>query len=49
MDLQEYRKKLGTLSLEEQKLRDLYLRDLATGTIQGPPTQYPSLKKRQLK
>lgn len=49
MDLQEYRKKLGTLSLEEQKLRDLYLRDLATGTIQGPPTQYPSLNKRQLK
>ena len=49
MDLQEYRKKLGTLSLEEQKLRDLYLRDLATGKIQGPPTPYPSLNKRQLK
>ena len=48
MDLKEYRMQLGKLSLNEQKLRDLYLRDMALGKIQGPPTCYPSLNKRNL-
>ena len=48
MDLKEYKKKLRNLSEEEQKLRDLYLRDMAVGKIQGPPTKYPSLNKRNL-
>lgn len=48
MELKEYKTKLGKLSLNEQKLRDLYLRNLATGKIQGPPTQYPSINKRNL-
>ena len=48
MNLKEYKTKLGKLSINEQKLRDLYLRDLALGKIQGPPTKYPSLNKRYL-
>ena len=48
MDLKEYTTKLGKLSINEQKLRDLYLRDISLGKIQGPPTKYPSLNKRYL-
>ena len=48
-DLKEYKMKIGTLSVNEQKLRDLYLRDLSIGKIQGPPTPYPSINKRYLK
>jgi len=49
MALEEYRKKIANLSIEEQKLRDLYLRDLALGKIQGPPIGYASLDKPWLK
>lgn len=49
MALEEYRKKVADLSINEQKLRDLYLRDLALGKIQGPPTGYASLDKPWLK
>lgn len=49
MDLEEYRKKVANLSVNEQKLRDLYLRDLALGKVQGPPTGYASLDKPWLK
>lgn len=49
MALEEYRKKIANLSVNEQKLRDLYLRDLALGKIQGPPTGYASLDKPWLK
>lgn len=44
-DLQEYKIKLGNLSVNEQKMRDLYLRKLALGEIQGPPTGYASIDK----
>lgn len=37
------------LELNEQKLRDLYLRKLALGEIQGPPTGYASIDKPWLK
>ncbi len=49
MELEEYRKKVANLSINEQKLRDLYLRDLALGKVQGPPTGYASLDKPWLK
>lgn len=48
-DLQEYKIKLGNLSVNEQKMRDLYLRKLALGEIQGPPTGYASIDKPWLK
>lgn len=44
-DLKEYKLKLGKLSVNEQKMRDLYLRKLALGAIQGPPTGYASIDK----
>ena len=49
MALEEYRKKVANLSVNEQKMRDLYLRKLALGEIQGAPTGYPSLDKPWLK
>lgn len=49
MALEEYRKKVANLSVNEQKLRDLYLRNLALGKVQGPPTGYASLDKPWLK
>ena len=49
MDLKEYQLKIGKLSINEEKLRDLYLRDLALGKIQGPPTGYASIDKPWLK
>ena len=47
--LREYKIKLGNLSVNEQKMRDLYLRKLALGEIQGPPTGYASIDKPWLK
>lgn len=44
-DLIELKKKISELSEEEQKQRDLYLHDLATGDIQGPPVNYSSIDK----
>ena len=41
--------KIKNLSVNEQKLRDLYLRKLALGEIQGPPTGYASIDKPWLK
>lgn len=49
MKLQEYRKQIANLNANEQVLRDLYLRDLSLGKIQGPPTGYPSIDKPWLK
>lgn len=40
---------IKNLELNEQKLRYLYLRDLALGKIQGPPTGYASIDKPWLK
>lgn len=47
--LKEYRKKLSMLSEEEKKLRDLYLKKLSEGSLQGPMTGFPSLDKTWLK
>lgn len=41
----EYKKKLSELSDKEKKERDLHLRKLAKGEIQGPPVGYPSIDK----
>ena len=40
---------IKNLTINEQKLRDLYLRKLALGELQGPPTGYPSIDKEWLK
>ena len=48
-ELNNYKKKIGELSLEEQKLRRLYLRELSLGEIQGPGTGYLSIDKPWLK
>ena len=37
------------LNLNEEKLRNLYLRNLSLGKIQGPPTGYASIDKPWLK
>lgn len=49
MQLNEYRKQISNLSINEKLLRDLYLRNLALGKIQGAPTGFPSLDKPWLK
>jgi len=43
--LLEYKRQLNILSEEESKLRDLHLRKLALGEIQGPPVGYASIDK----
>ena len=48
-ELIEYKENLSKLSLEEKKLRDLYLRKISTGEIQGPMTGYASIDKPWLK
>lgn len=40
---------IKNLTINEQKLRDLHLRKLALGELQGPPTGYPSIDKEWLK
>ena len=39
----ELKKKISELSDEDKKFRNLYLRGLAIGEIQGPPVGYPSV------
>ena len=48
-ELLEYKKKLSSLNKEEQKLRDLYLRRIQLGKVDGPITGYPSIDKPWLK
>ena len=48
-NLMKLNERLSMLSGEEKKLRDVYLRKLSTGEIQGPPTGYPSIDKPWLK
>lgn len=48
-DLKEYKEKLGQLTEEEQKQRDLYLKGLADGTLEGPAVGYPNIDKPWLK
>lgn len=47
-DLIRYKKALEKLSAQEKKLRDLYLKKLANGELQGPPVGYPSIDKPSL-
>lgn len=44
-ELIELKKHITELSEPEKKERNLYLRGLATGEIQGPPVGYPSIDK----
>jgi len=48
-DLELLKEKIGELSLEETLLRDLYLKGLSDGSIQGPPVGYSSIDKTWLK
>ena len=48
-ELLKLKEELSLLSSEEQKERDKYLKALASGEIQGPPTGYPSIDKPWLK
>ena len=48
-DLRKYREKLSRLSEYENKQRNLYLRQLANGELQGPPVGYPTIDKPWLK
>lgn len=48
-ELEKYSENLRELSEDEKILRDLYLRKLALGEIQGPPTGYASIDKTWLK
>ena len=48
-DLIILKEKISKLSDEDEKERDLYLRDLASGTLAGPPTGYSSIDKPWLK
>lgn len=48
-ELKEYREKLGKLTHEEEKQRNLYLKKLANGTLQGPLTGKQSIDKTWLK
>lgn len=49
MELDSYKQKIANLNVEEQVLRDLYLRKLSLGEIQGPLTGYASIDKPWLK
>lgn len=40
---------IKNLNVNEEILRDLYLRKLALGELQGPPTNYPNIDKPWLK
>lgn len=44
-DLMILEEKISKLSEEEKKLRDLYLRQLASGEMLGPNTGYPNIDK----
>ena len=48
-ELIELKNHLKDLSFEETKELDYYLKDLATGKIEGPPVGYPSIDKPWLK
>ncbi len=47
-ELKDYKKKLQHLSENEEKLRDIYLRQIQEGKISGPLTGYASIDKPAL-
>lgn len=47
-DLEQYKQKISNMSINDKKMRDIYLKKLATGEIQGPPTEYSSINKTSL-
>ena len=48
-DLIKYKEKLSKLSEKEKKLRDLHLKSIANGEVQGPFVGYSSIDKPWLK
>ena len=48
-ELLKLKEELTKLSSEEEKMRDLYLRGLANGKIEGPLVGYPTIDKPWLK
>ena len=47
--LEKLKEKISELSEEEQKLRNLYLREISSGEVYGPMTGYASIDKPWLK
>ena len=47
--LDKIKKKVSLLTDEEKKLRDLYLKGIASGEIQGPMVDHPEVSKPFLK
>ena len=47
--MNRYEEKISKLSDKEKKLREVYLKKIALGEIQGPTTCYPSIDKPWLK
>ena len=47
--LHEYRKDIENLTKDEKKLRDIYLKKLNLGIVQGPQTNFASIDKPWLK
>ena len=48
-DLIKLKKHIASFNDEEKKIRDLYLRKLATGELQGPPVGYPTIDSPHFK
>lgn len=48
-ELDKLKEDIAHLSPDESKIRDLYLRELASGEMQGPPVGYASIDKPRLK
>ena len=48
-ELKSLKEKLSKLSEQERVNRDLYLKKLQTGEIEGPTTGYPTIDKPWLK
>ena len=48
-DLIKLKEKLSELSLEEERLRNLYLRKISLGEVYGPMVGYASIDKPWLK
>lgn len=48
-DLIEYEKKINNLSTNDKKLREVYLKQMANGTLQGPSLKEKSITKPQNK
>lgn len=47
--LEEFKEKIGKLTIDEEMKRNIYLKRLADGTYQGPPVGYPHIDRPWMK